>query len=117
MRQNISDNDQAGDAVYMAPELLKVALPLKQRCTQKCDVFSLGVSLLQLASSMNLPQNGPLWSKLREGHLIVFSPSANRSKHLESLVNRMMAPDPTARPSIEEILLHPCLTNCETVSE
>lgn len=39
----------------MAPELMKVDLSLNERCTTKCDVFSLGVSLLQLASSMNLP--------------------------------------------------------------
>jgi len=27
------DDDQAGDSVYMAPELLKTAIPLKQRIT------------------------------------------------------------------------------------
>jgi serine/threonine protein kinase len=45
----------------MAPELLKSQLPLKQRLTQKADIFSLGASLLEIASSMNLPQNGLLW--------------------------------------------------------
>ena len=59
---------------------------------------------------MNLPQNGPLWSKLRDGSQIKFSPSANRSTHLEELINRMMAPEPDMRPSIDEILLHPNLS-------
>jgi hypothetical protein len=63
----------------MAPELLKSQLPLKQRLTQKVDIFSLGASLLEIASSMNLPQNGLLWQKLREGTYLKFSPSANRS--------------------------------------
>jgi serine/threonine protein kinase len=79
----------------MAPELLKADLPLSQRITQKCDIFSLGASLLEVASSMNLPNNGPLWHKLREGNQIQFSPSAKRSKHLESLISRMMAPEPS----------------------
>ncbi len=47
----------------------------------------------------------------------MFSPSANRSKHLESLINRMMAPDPTHRPTIDEILLHPCFTSCDMMQE
>lgn len=29
----LQDNDQAGDSVYMAPELLKAELPLSQRIT------------------------------------------------------------------------------------
>jgi hypothetical protein len=45
----------------MAPELLKTDIPISKRLTQKCDIFSLGASLLELASSMNLPNNGPLW--------------------------------------------------------
>lgn len=110
----IQDQDQSGDSVYMAPELLKANIPLKERITQKCDVFSLGVSLLQLASSLNLPNNGEIWSKLREGHQIIFSPSANRTKKLESLMNRMMAPDPKDRPTIEDILMHPCIRKSMT---
>ena len=78
----------------MAPELLKTDIPIAKRLTQKCDIFSLGASLLELASSMNLPNNGPLWQKLREGNQIQFSPSAKRSQYLESLISRMMAPDP-----------------------
>ncbi len=59
--ENLVDSDQCGDSIYMAPELLKSQLPLKQRLTQKADIFSLGASLLEIASSMNLPQNGLLW--------------------------------------------------------
>ena len=75
---DLVDSDQCGDSVYMAPELLSQQ-PLKQRLTQKVDIFSLGASLLEIASSMNLPQNGLLWQKLREGADLKFSPSANRS--------------------------------------
>jgi serine/threonine protein kinase len=84
----------------MAPELLKTEIPISKRITPKCDVFSLGASLLEISSSLNLPHNGELWQKLREGNQIVFSPSANRSSYLERLINDMMNPDPNLRPSI-----------------
>lgn len=103
----IADQDQCGDSIYMAPELLKTNLPCHERITKKCDVFSLGICMLHLASSMNLPSNGDIWEKLRGGHQIVFSPSTQRSTHLTTLINRMMEPEASKRPSIEEILLHP----------
>jgi serine/threonine protein kinase len=95
----------------MAPELLKTDIPLKKRITTKCDVFSLGASLLEIASSMNLPQNGDLWLKLREGYDIVFSPTAKRSQQIERLIGKMMHPDPDQRPDMDEILLHPCISS------
>ena len=73
------DDDQCGDSTYMAPELLQHSQSLKQKISKKADIFSLGAALLEIASSMNLPQNGLLWQKLREGNQIKFSPSANRS--------------------------------------
>ena len=93
------ENDLEGDVIYMAPELLQ------KKISQKVDIFSLGASLLEIATSMNLPQNGILWTKLREGCQIKFSPSAKRTERLEDLINAMMAPDPEARPNIEELLL------------
>lgn len=100
---HVLDDDLEGDAIYMAPELLN------KKFSQKTDIFSLGATLLEIASSINLPQNGPLWSKLRDGSYIQFSPTANRSKLLEDLINRMMAPDPDMRPPIDEIMMHPSL--------
>ena len=33
------------------------------------DVFSLGVTMLELASDLDLPRGGQLWHQLRSGHL------------------------------------------------
>jgi len=49
----------------MAPELLQNNLPVTEKISTKADIFSLGVSLLEMASGMNLPQNGEMWQKLR----------------------------------------------------
>ena len=45
----------------MAPELLKNNVKITDKITKKADIFSLGASLLELASGMNLPQNGLMW--------------------------------------------------------
>jgi serine/threonine protein kinase len=52
---SLKDDDVEGDSVYMAPELLKTSLPLEQRVSPKADIFSLGTTLLEVASGMNLP--------------------------------------------------------------
>lgn len=59
--------DVEGDSIYMAPELLRGGLDGdKQKINKKVDIFSLGASLLEMASGMNLPKNGVGWQKLRE---------------------------------------------------
>lgn len=44
--KDMTDCDQAGDSTYMAPELMNSSLPLHKRLTKKCDIFSLGLSVL-----------------------------------------------------------------------
>ena len=39
---------------------------MDSKFTKACDVFSLGVTLLELATDLDLPQGGPLWHKLRD---------------------------------------------------
>jgi serine/threonine protein kinase len=51
----LKDDDVEGDSVYMAPELLSNNMQLTDKISTKADIFSLGASLLELASGMNLP--------------------------------------------------------------
>jgi serine/threonine protein kinase len=74
----LKDDDVEGDSIYMAPEFLQDNIKRSEKISPKADIFSLGATLLELASGMNLPQNGVVWQKLREGD-IKFSPSASRS--------------------------------------
>lgn len=101
MIDSLLDSDVEGDSIYMAPELLH------KRISQKVDIFSLGATLLEIAGSINLPQNGILWTKLREEKQIQFSPSAKRSHHLEAIITNMMKPNPDERPTIDQILADP----------
>lgn len=50
-----------GDARYMAKEVLQYIY------TDKADVFSLGMMLLELGSGIQLPSRGKMWHLLRQG--------------------------------------------------
>lgn len=65
------NNAIEGDAKYLAPELMN------GKFTKAADVFSLGISMLELASDLALPSNGKLWHELRDG---VFPESVYESK-------------------------------------
>ncbi|KAG8460842.1 hypothetical protein KFE25_010897 [Diacronema lutheri] len=88
--------EQEGDAVYIAPELLQA------RPSSLCDIFSLGLVLYELAAALELPTLAPsgsdAWHRLRAGEL-PFPPTPERSAALKELVLRCCAPAPSARPS------------------
>lgn len=48
-----------GDAKYLALEVLDGIYQTS------CDIFGLGISLLELAADLELPSHGPLWQQLR----------------------------------------------------
>ena len=52
-----------GDACYIADEILK------GRFSSAADIFSLGISLLELACDLELPTGGESWHMLRRGCL------------------------------------------------
>lgn len=91
-----------GDAKYLAPELM---------CHQfgkPADIFSLGISLLELACDVELPSGGETWHCLRKGcippHLM-----KDLSPSLVHLLSRMMHPEPDLRPTVDEILADPAM--------
>jgi serine/threonine protein kinase len=47
----------------MAPEILE-ATKIKN-LDERCDIFSLGLSIIEILFRIELPQNGPLWRELR----------------------------------------------------
>lgn len=58
-----SSLDIEGDREYMAPEMLQ------GRANPSCDVFSVGLIILEAAANIVLPDNGPSWIRLRSGDL------------------------------------------------
>lgn len=52
---------EEGDSRYIAPELLD------GNFSKAADIFSLGVTMLELITDLELHANGPLWQELRQG--------------------------------------------------
>ncbi|KAL3671519.1 hypothetical protein V7S43_003439 [Phytophthora oleae] len=86
-----------GDAKYMAKELLSSADRLPS-----ADIFCLGITMLEIATGMPLPEAGKEWHDLREGQLPTFGPEY--SEQLCSTIREMMHSTAAKRPNAGDIL-------------
>ena len=112
--------EREGDREYIAPEILE-----SQSYDKPADIFSLGMTILETAANVCLPDNGLPWQKLRSGDLsdaprlsssdvevvggedgmeVEVRPEGLRSGKLDDLVRWMLSPNPVGRPSCREIL-------------
>lgn len=91
------DFDAEGDKYYMAPETLDGFYDCP------ADIFSLGLLVLELATDVELPAQGPSWHNLRKGDFseLCFD---SVSEPLACMIRHMTQPDPALRPSIIDIL-------------
>ncbi|XP_034050563.1 membrane-associated tyrosine- and threonine-specific cdc2-inhibitory kinase [Thalassophryne amazonica] len=96
----VKEDLQEGDPRYMAPELLR------GEYGPAADVFSLGVSLLELACNIEVPNGGDGWQQLRKGCL----PSeftSTLSPELQTVLQMMLEPDTSKRATVSELLSLP----------
>ena len=97
--QGVGDDGEEGDQRYMAPELL-----LSMYHRPSADIFSMALTLYEtcLIPCLNtLPSDGEKWHDLREGRALVLS---GRPDNINDLILKCMAPEPSERPSTEELL-------------
>lgn len=59
-----SNPDMEGDSKYLATEVLQETGP-----TQAGDIFALGITLLEMATDLILPNEGDNWEALRDKYL------------------------------------------------
>lgn len=93
---------QEGDPRYMAPELLQGSYGTA------ADVFSLGLTVLEVACNMELPHGGEGWQQLRQDYLPPEF-TAGLSSELRSVLTMMLEPDPKLRATAEALLALPML--------
>eukprot|EP01102_Stenamoeba_stenopodia_P005132 TRINITY_DN15642_c0_g1_i1.p1 TRINITY_DN15642_c0_g1~~TRINITY_DN15642_c0_g1_i1.p1 ORF type:complete len:275 (-),score=57.78 TRINITY_DN15642_c0_g1_i1:116-940(-) len=88
----------------MAPELFSV----RRLASFEADIFSLGVTMFELATDFQLPRDGVKWHRLREDVMTVDGLLQQRNPDLSSdlrgLIAHMMAPAPSRRPKLDFIL-------------
>ncbi|CAL8307907.1 unnamed protein product [Boreogadus saida] len=94
------EDAQEGDPRYMAPELLR------GEYGPAADVFSLGVSILELVCNMEVPKGGEGWQQLRKGCLPTEFTNV-LSDELQTVLKMMLASEPLERASIPQLLSLP----------
>ncbi|KAJ3063268.1 hypothetical protein HDU98_000893 [Podochytrium sp. JEL0797] len=93
--------EKEGDRRYMAPEILV------GRYGPECDVFSLGLIIFELATTLPLPDNGSQWQSLRRHDFSQYHGHLNRvSPPLVELIQGMLHPVPERRIGVERVLEH-----------
>ncbi|XP_068100198.1 membrane-associated tyrosine- and threonine-specific cdc2-inhibitory kinase isoform X2 [Hyperolius riggenbachi] len=97
---------QEGDPRYMAPELLDGVF------TKAADVFSLGMTLLEVACNMELPRGGESWQQLRKGHLPTEFTSQLPTDFLKVL-GAMLEPDYRCRATVDWLFSLPAIGRAE----
>lgn len=95
------DEFEDGDPVYIAPELLG-----QEGCGPPSDVFSVGMTMLDLVSDRELPGYGAGWHELRKGN-VPREMFRDMSEAFVDIVLAMIQEDPRNRPTLDEILNHP----------
>ena len=103
---NNLDDIIEGDSRYISKELFH--FHKKSKINEKSDIFSLGLSLLELISKIELPYNGELWHKLRDEDFKIsdnFFDKCNIKNYREFsiLISQMILPV-ERRPYLKEII-------------
>ncbi|CAM9931947.1 unnamed protein product [Pylaiella littoralis] len=95
---------QEGDTLYMAKELLSSTARLPS-----ADMFSLGLTVYEVATRMELPGDGEYWHAMRDGTAVGLPSS--RSQELGALLRQLKHPDPRQRPTADALCEHPRVAN------
>jgi serine/threonine protein kinase len=107
--RNISTDELEGDSIYISPELFYKDVGI---ITHKIDIFSLGLSILELLTEIELPKNGPIWQKIRNQELpqefldkipLIDEDNESRNKLIE-LIKEMTQINSSLRPELESLL-------------
>ncbi|KZT19079.1 hypothetical protein NEOLEDRAFT_1183715 [Neolentinus lepideus HHB14362 ss-1] len=101
--------EREGDKVYLAPEVLQ------GRYGKAADMFSLGITLLETASNIVVPDQGESWHKLRQEDFRQVD--MEDSPELFSLIKSMMRTDPALRLTIGEVWAYPIVVRARKMME
>jgi len=97
--------DEDGDCRYLALEVIQKS-NTKKINLDKCDIYSLGLTLYVCATNSNLPKQGNEWQQLRLNTSQYLHSFTQCTKQFNDLIlQRMCNIDPNQRPSAYEVNL------------
>lgn len=102
LKKNDLKEVQEGDPKYLAPEILQNCMNI----TCAADIFSLGMTILELATDLDLPRSGELWHQLRSGQI----PSnliRSLSLDLVAFIMKLIEPNHLKRLTVNELIKTP----------
>ncbi|KAH6945075.1 hypothetical protein HPB50_007119 [Hyalomma asiaticum] len=100
LKQDDSSDPRDGDPRYLAPELME------GNFTKAADIFSLGITVLELACDLELPSGGENWHSLRSG-ILPHQVAQSISPQLRCVIQQMMHPDHKQRITVHQLLALP----------
>ena len=107
--ENISTDELEGDSIYISPELFYKDIGI---INHKIDIFSLGLSILEILTDIELPKNGNVWQEIRNHELpkylldkipLIDQDKENRNKIIE-LIMEMTQINSSLRPELDILL-------------
>ncbi|KAI0829716.1 hypothetical protein BC628DRAFT_1487315 [Trametes gibbosa] len=101
--------EREGDKLYLAPEVLQ------GRYGKAADVFSLGMTMLETASNIVVPDQGEAWHRLRREDFSQVELEA--SAELWDLLKSMMRAAPALRIGITLVDTHPVVVRARRAME
>ena len=102
------DDINEGDSRYISKELFHFEQYKNFKINEKSDVFSLGLTLLELLTKIELPYNGDLWHQLRDDNFKISEKNFEKcnvenNKEFMVLISQMILPF-ERRPNLKEII-------------
>ncbi|KAK7053428.1 mitosis inhibitor protein kinase swe1 [Paramarasmius palmivorus] len=101
--------EREGDKLYLAPEVLQGMYG------KAADVFSFGMTILETASNIVVPDQGEAWHSLRREDFSQVD--LEESPELLQLIRGMMRTDPGLRLRIEDVYAHPVVSRARLKME
>jgi serine/threonine protein kinase len=107
--QNLNRAETAGTPLWMSPEVIQ-----KKAYDSKCDIWSLGITVLEMGDGAPPNAELPIFRTLRMvTNPAVPSPTFQEpekwSAEINDFVFKCLEKDPSKRPSAAELLVHPFL--------
>ncbi|KAL0564073.1 mitosis inhibitor protein kinase swe1 [Marasmius crinis-equi] len=101
--------EREGDKLYLAPEVLQGTYG------KAADVFSFGMTILETASNIVVPDQGEAWHSLRREDFSQVD--LEDSPELLELIRGMMRTEPSLRLQIDEVYGHPVVSRARRSME